>query len=417
MSNSSMENVAPKSAFALIVGISRYRDERITNLEFTHNDAKAFHDLLLDPQRANFPRENVRLLLDDQATLFNFKNAISGWLFQHARPDSTVLVYFAGHGGEEPDRTGDEPDSKARYLLPWDTDKENLFASALSNVEFDRLLSTVKSRRLVIFLDACHAGGVSQRGARDMGIVCDPFEKLSEGEGRLVIASAKPHQLSWEDRNLGHGIFTYHLLEALRGKADADNDGYVSIVEVYKYLEREVPQSVRHIARAIQEPVLSGDMSRDIYLTASAERVAALKMQSDRAERQRREVVRTKNRILFEMHDGGDLPLEVYQEALLLLEKPEAEMSARDLKLARNLEALLRSGITPQVYLDNRESILSHHETESSQRSADGTRAEPQSTGRPDPDPTGSALQYCIHCGTRLVPQNLFCVGCGKRIQ
>ena len=50
--------------FALIVGIGAYQDERIPKLKYTHADAQAFYDLLTDPQRSGFKKENVRLLLD-----------------------------------------------------------------------------------------------------------------------------------------------------------------------------------------------------------------------------------------------------------------------------------------------------------------------------------------------------------------
>src|ERR1041385_4843930 len=101
------------SGYALITGIGTYRDPRIPRLRFTRCDAEALARLLIDPSRAAFPEKNVQTLLDEQATLRNIKSAISGWLFNRAGADSTVIVFFAGHGGQESDKTGAEKDGIA----------------------------------------------------------------------------------------------------------------------------------------------------------------------------------------------------------------------------------------------------------------------------------------------------------------
>lgn len=62
-------------------------------------------------------------------------------------------------------------------------------------------------------MDSCYSGGVSERKARDVKIAEDPYEKMAEGEGRLVIAASQPDQRSFEDEKLSHGIFTHHLFQ------------------------------------------------------------------------------------------------------------------------------------------------------------------------------------------------------------
>ncbi|MEW6619502.1 MAG: caspase family protein [bacterium] len=411
----SVATVAIKSAYALIVGIGQYSDPRIRKLDFTHADAQAFCDLLLNPQHVGFLKENVKLLLDEQATLFNIKNAITGWLYKYTGSESTVIIFFAGHGGVESDKEDTEKDGIAKYLLPWDTNPDDLFASALSNTDFHRLLSTIKAQRLIIFLDACYAGGVAQRGSRDLGIVENPCERLAQGEGRLVISAAKPNQRSWEDPTIGHGIFTHHLLEALKGKADMDNDGYVSIWEVYKYLEREVSQSARCLAKSIQEPLFCGDMAKDIFLTADAQRIAKLAFQRSEAERRCREEIQLKRRKLFDLYDRGEFPSDAYQEAMSLIDKPLTEMTTKDSKLAKNLEALLKDGLSAEVYLENRDSIRSQMERKDSDRSP--VQPPPQDTKSPGLKPPKTEMKYCIHCGTQINLQNKFCINCGWSIQ
>ena len=90
--------IAVKSAYALIVGIGQYQDEHFPRLNFTHADAQSFSDLLLNPNRAGFSKENVKLLLDEQATLSNIKKAISGWLFKYI---GLILRYLFSLPGME----------------------------------------------------------------------------------------------------------------------------------------------------------------------------------------------------------------------------------------------------------------------------------------------------------------------------
>ncbi|MDL2125007.1 MAG: caspase family protein, partial [Deltaproteobacteria bacterium] len=215
-------NPDEKNAYALVVGIATYKNPKIPKLNYTTHDAQAIFDLLVDPDMAGFKKENVKIFLDEEATSFNIKDAISNWLFKNAKEDSIVFVFFAGHGGVEEDRFGIEKDNLAKYLLPYDTDFDNFFASALSNSDFNKLLLSIKSKRLVVFMDSCYSGGVTEKKARDVKIVEDPYEKMAEGEGRLVIAASQPDQRSFEDENLGHGVFTQHLIEALSGAADSD---------------------------------------------------------------------------------------------------------------------------------------------------------------------------------------------------
>jgi uncharacterized caspase-like protein len=261
---------AERDAYAVIVGIGRYRDSQIRQLKYACADAKALRDTLVDPSLGAFPEQNVKLLLDEEASLRNLKGAIGKWLFQQTRPESTVVIFFAGHGGLESDKEDRERDGLAKYLLPWDAERDDLFSTGLCHTEFQRLLAAVKSQSVVVFLDACYAAGVTAYGSRNIGIVEDVHARMAQGHGRLVIASAEPNQQSWEDDGLRHGIFTFHLLEALRGEGERDEDGCVSAVEVFRHLQRRVPDSARKLCNSNQQPVLRGEESKSIVLTLVA---------------------------------------------------------------------------------------------------------------------------------------------------
>lgn len=110
--------VRSDNSYALVVGISRYKDERIRELPYTDADAGACSELLTDPRGAGFQKENVRLLLNAEATRNQIIKAVNHWLFNSVAPDSTVLIFFAGHRQTEENNRDPETGGKAHYLLP-----------------------------------------------------------------------------------------------------------------------------------------------------------------------------------------------------------------------------------------------------------------------------------------------------------
>ena len=384
-------------AFALIVGIGKYQDARIPQLNYTHADAQAFYELLTDPQRSGFQKQNVKLLLDADATHTQIRKAVNQWLFNQVTPDSTVLIFFAGHGGQEQDKCDVEAGRQAYYFLPWDADPEDLASTSLSQSDFERLLRTLRAQRMVMFLDACHSTGVAKPGGRDLAIVAAPeYERLAEGEGRVVIAAAKPEQRSWEDEKLQHGIFTYHLLEALRGKADTNGDGYVSIQEVAAYLQREVPRTVKLLGKEPQDPtMICESLTRDILLTVDLARVKQRELELSEAEQQRLKEMQARRLRLVDLRQRNELAAKEFTEAMLVNEKSAGEFTPQEKLLKEYLDLLLADKIGAQLYLQTRARIY----------------------GETPPPPPPPAHAFCIHCGGRNAADNVFCFQCGKRLR
>jgi len=399
--------------FALIIGISRYRDENVNDLNFTQADARSFHELLVDPERAGFPPGNVRLLLDEDATRYAIEDAVSGWLRRRAKPDSKVVVFFAGHGAAEADHTGGE--DSVTYLLPHDARSDNLFASAISTNRFQRLLASVRSDRLATFLDACHSGAFEVKGARSVAVQPTCYHGLGRGKGRILIAAAQPHQFSFEDGTLGHGVFTHHLVEALGGAADFDGDGRVTIQEVFKYLADHVPETVRKLGKqGNQEPLMEGVTTRDIVLAIDPQRVREADEEVRRRDEQRKQVFRERMRQLADLRADGQLPADVYHEAIHLLESAAEDLDPQQGRLLANLKAVLAGGLSAELYLINREAIAGHGKPQAREASA-GSTGVGSSVANEPPRPV-SERRFCIACGARASSSDAFCTQCGRRV-
>ncbi len=390
-----------ENRYGLVIGISKYQDKRISELKYTHADAEEFSKLLTDPKKVGLNKENVRVLLDENATLSRIKEAIVNWLVKKADEKSTVYLFFAGHGGVEADHLKREKDNLAKYLLPYDTNFDSLFSTALSNRDFNDFLQMIRSKKLLIFLDACHSGGVAS-GARDVKITEDPYQKLAEGEGRVVISASKPDQLSYEDANLGHGVFTYHLLDALSGKADVDKNGYVTVFEVYNYLQKNVPSSARDIANAEQEPVIRGEnIAKDFSISINPHLIEIKEKES---------IMEDKIRKLREFHNSGKFSGKQYERLRTIVKTENKKLAEKDLSIGRLTDSFLTGDISLETFLEDMKDIepeLFSIQTEDVNVKIDTNKRD---------DLINKIKKYCTGCGQQNIRGVKFCTKCGANL-
>lgn len=267
---SELQPIRQDQAFAVIIGVANYADPMIPTLRYTVNDAQAVYELLTDPQYGGFKKENVKLLLDQQATVQNIKSAIGSWLPKVTPEDATVVIFFAGHGAPEQGQT---------YWLTHEAEINDLYASALSNDEIAQMLSRIKTERVLTFLDCCYSAATINRtvGTRDL-ITDDPFKEF-RGRGRITITASDGKQLSVEDATVQHGIFTNRLIEGLKGRADKNQDGMVLVEEAWDYVKHKVIEDAKRLGHT-QEPTFSGTFTSSIPLSRNPE-AAIKRMQED----------------------------------------------------------------------------------------------------------------------------------------
>lgn len=216
------------------------------NLAYAVADAHAMAAALA----SSFPYQ--RVLADAQATYAVIREAITGWLAQ-APEDATVLVYFAGHGSRLKDKNGDEADGWDEALVAYD--RQVILDEILAE-----WLATLRAKKIVIILDTSH-GGSPNRSVRTFRVSEEEkarFPALKDGFGEdlvrpaagladrvIVLAACRPDQEAVEVPSLGHGAFTYYLLQGLKGPADADKDGLVTVQELHSYAAAEVRRMYR----------------------------------------------------------------------------------------------------------------------------------------------------------------------------
>jgi len=251
--------------WAVVIGVGQYESAAIPRLRYTVSDAEAMYQALIGP--AGFKKDNVLLMTDRterKPTLRNIKWALGTFLGRSAQKDDTVVIFFAGHGAPEVDSRGLERDGLAKYLIPADADPDDLYSTALPMDELQTIFSRIEAERVVAFLDACYSGAAGGRtflSKKTRATTVDDLflERLTRSRGRAIITASRPAELSIELPELGHGIFTYYLVNGLKGSADLNQDGIVSLQELYEYVEQQVTQKSRAVG-GNQHPVMKGEL-------------------------------------------------------------------------------------------------------------------------------------------------------------
>lgn len=240
--------------WAVVIGISQYQDPDIPSLRFADADATAFYRFLTSEAAGlgGFKEENIRLLLDEQATYRNMRSAYRDFL-RNATSRDVVIIYFAGHGLPDPDRPDD------LYLAAYDTEWGRIASTGYPMEDVRDAIGATDAATIIAITDACHSAGVAGPGRRSTGLnaINQAFlAQMTSSSGVVVsFTASQVNQLSVEGEEWGggHGVFTYHLLEALRGAADEDGDGIVTLGEMMEWTR----DRVRRATRNAQIPTIS----------------------------------------------------------------------------------------------------------------------------------------------------------------
>ncbi len=255
VSQTSPTNRIPQ-VYAVVVGVSRYQDADIRQLQFANRDAVIFAEFLMSKAGGTVPKENILLLTDSTATQAAVYMALSN-LAKKCNENDLIFFYFSGHGDLENVTLFNNG-----YLICYNSPPTNYIGLALSIRDVNELANSfsVKMKaNVVLITDACHSGNMSD--SRSAGNVLSGQQLIDANEKVVRIASSKPDQLSNEksDWGGGRGVFSYYLLNGLQGLADKSKDGIVTLGELKKFMETSMENDpVLKLENTIQTPVLSG---------------------------------------------------------------------------------------------------------------------------------------------------------------
>ena len=235
--------------WALLVGVARYN--HMKSLKFTDDDAYRMYAFLKSPEGGALPDEQIKVLIDEDATKENILTAMDK-IFNQANENDIVLFYFSGHG------------LKGSFL-PSDYDGENY---KLEHSEILSRLAQCPAKGKVVIADACHSGSLQdEMMASSKGNVQTVIESYydafnASSGGTALMLSSKAEETSIENNGLRQGIFSHFLIRGLKGAADHNNDKLINIGELFGYIEA----NVKYYTNNYQTPIITGNYDKAMPL-------------------------------------------------------------------------------------------------------------------------------------------------------
>lgn len=245
------------NTFLISIGIGSYRNRQISSRKFASPDAQIVSNYF--QALGGVPASNILLLQDWKAIRSDIDEALLDWLPPHMNKDTVVIVYFAGLASVA--STGET------FLVPYDG---TTTSRTYPMKDLEAALSRLKAKQTVFLFD-----GIVSRMGTDNRTKTAPPEWSPTGSSTLHIIGTSGIGQGLEDDQHRHGLFTYYLLRAMRGEADTNRDGNVTLGETVSYLSQKVRWASKTYMNQEQRPfavptISPTDPSAALILTKTA---------------------------------------------------------------------------------------------------------------------------------------------------
>ncbi len=252
------QSVAPNT-HAVLVGIDTYADAKIKPRKHAVADVKALYEVIVDRDYLGANPANVHVLLaqkgakNEAATRENILKAFET-VVAKAGPDDLVLFAFFGQGCPLGEHVG---------FFGTDGTAAERTKTALDGADIAKKLEGLKAKRFCAFIDinlSEFEGG--KEALRDLdlrgltGIVMGdqevPAAKRPTGRAMFLASNGLTSTVQLDK----HSLFAQTLIDAMKGKADREGyeaDGTVTVAELTKYMDDEVPRLARTVGKTKDE--------------------------------------------------------------------------------------------------------------------------------------------------------------------
>lgn len=229
------------------IGVDRYSDAKIRDLNGARRDATALFSLFRDTL-GDF---KARFLVDGDATVEGVRAGLAETLGEATR-DDTVIVSISSHG------------TKDHRIALHDTMLENIPGSTISMDVLASYFKRTQARAVLIILDCCFSGGAPARVIEDSPASRDPnsgFEEIA-GNGRILLAASKATESALEIPSARHGLLTKVLIDVLRS-----GEGTVSLTDAVDRIMHLVRSEAARMGYE-QTPVMLGHVEGGLVMPA-----------------------------------------------------------------------------------------------------------------------------------------------------
>ena len=234
------------SLYVFAVGINKYKNPAL-NLNYAEPDARGIAAFFQKQGPGLFKSVAIREIYNEQATRENILSQLSR--LQGINSQDAVLIYLAGHGESVADKWYFIP-----HELTYPEREGEVKIKGISSDELSGYIKNIKAQKILMLIDACKSGAVlvAFRGFEDR----KALSQLSRSTGVHIVAAATKDQYAAEVKDLGHGVFTYTLLEGLQGKAAGKGEA-VTVRKLMSYVEEQLPEITKKYKQEAQYPVVN----------------------------------------------------------------------------------------------------------------------------------------------------------------
>ncbi|MEQ9487495.1 MAG: caspase family protein [Alphaproteobacteria bacterium] len=216
----------------LTIGLNEYLDPEL-KLNYAIPDARGIQEAMKSAYSGLFAEIKFYELFNEKATRRGVTAALDK--FKDTSPEDVVLIYYAGHGEASPDEF-----FFVTYEFELPLSVNRLERRALSATKIKEMIQDIGARRVILLIDACKSG-TAVAGFEDQ-VDRRVLRQMGQSVGLHIVSATAKQQFAVELQDLGHGVFTYSLIQAMSGKADDEpRDGNLTVREVVRYSEDSVP--------------------------------------------------------------------------------------------------------------------------------------------------------------------------------
>ncbi len=238
----------------MVVAVNTYKNPKY-NLNYALADATAFKNEMEKNSSAIYGSVKLHFITDADAMKTNIEKNFKA-IEEEAKPQDVFIFYYAGHGV-----MSDEA-KKDFYIVPYDVVQlygadDALAQKGIPAAELQDFSKNIRAQKQLFILDACQSAGaleaVASRGVAEEKAIA----QLARSTGTHWLTASGSEQYAEEFSQLGHGVFTYALLQGLQGGADS-GDHQITVNKLKAYLETAVPELTQKYKGAVQYPASYG---------------------------------------------------------------------------------------------------------------------------------------------------------------
>ena len=211
-----------------IISVPKYKSEHISDLPFCANDSLALKGIFIE--HLGIEEENIKVLGINPENEVKRTDILRNvrYISRKAEQDDIIIFYFSGHGYSE---------NNLGYLATFDTELDLPSDTSIPISRIQDELKRSQAKIIMIIIDSCYSG--IEYGKKFNPKMTEDFENslFSDiSEGWVIFASCKRNELSYPLEDNSMSVFTFYLIEGLKGNADDDNDSNISLENLNTYV-------------------------------------------------------------------------------------------------------------------------------------------------------------------------------------